>query len=102
MLPRGLFPTALPWITMNNLCDDLDRLNDGCPRAVEEFVAISKNDSSFSHSPQVKPAGQCLEDRRLADGPVEIITARRNDEVIRVRFPNTRPCSCARVLAFFA
>jgi hypothetical protein len=41
---------------MKNLCDNRHRLGDGGAGAVEEFVSIGENDSSFADSSQLKPS----------------------------------------------
>ncbi len=86
---------------MQNLSDDFHRLCDGGAGAVEEFVAVGENDSSILDGTELEPAGQRFENRNLAHTSAQIVAARRNDQVARIRLAHARPRSCLRVFTFF-
>src|SRR5438132_13476658 len=87
---------------MQNLGDDLRSLNNGCSRAIEEFISVSEKDSTALHRTEFKPIRQRLENGNFDQGSLQIKTARRNDQKIWIRFADVLPRNRGGMLAFVA
>src|SRR5260370_20479150 len=101
-LPPASFPTALQSTTMQNLGDDLRSLDNGCSRAIKEFVSVSEKDSTAFHRTKFKPIRQRLEDGNFEQSSLQIETARRDDQIIWIRLADALPRNRSGMFAFVA
>ncbi len=87
--------------SVKNFGDDFRGLRDRHSGTVEEQISIREYDFALAYGPKFAPPRMTLHDGLLSLTALQVESAGRNDQVLRIRIPKLLGRDGGGVLAFF-